>query len=60
MKYKKTNLCPTLGFPVAKSSKETLAMDLKEYSHIKMKWFLYIIDLATRYSVSSITRTKKR
>ena len=30
MKYKKTKPRPRLGFPVAKSSKETLAIDLKE------------------------------
>lgn len=60
LKYKKSKPRPIVGFPLAKSFNETIAMDLKEWSNNKKIWFLHIIDHATRYSVSSVIRSKKK
>ena len=60
LKYKKSKLQPIVRFPLAKSFNETIAMDLKEWSNSKKIWFLHIIDHATRYSVSSVIRSKKK
>ena len=35
IKYKRTKLQPVVGFPLAKTFNETMAMDLKEWSHDK-------------------------
>ena len=46
--YKKPSPKPIVGFPSARVSNQTVAMDLKEYS--KHVWFLHLIDFTTRYS----------
>ena len=35
LQYKKTKLCPIVGFPLAKTFNETLALELKQWSQNK-------------------------
>ena len=58
LKYKKPKPRHIVGFPMAKTFNETLAMDLKQWS--SNVWFVYIIDHATRYSSSCVIYTKKK
>eukprot|EP00111_Clytia_hemisphaerica_P021079 TCONS_00062116-protein len=40
---------------------ETVAMDLKEWKEGSSKtWFLHLVDHATRYSASSVIKSKKK
>ena len=60
VKYKKTKPRPIVGFPLAETFNETIAMDLKEWSHEKKIWLLHMIDHCTRYSVSCVITSKKK
>ena len=59
-KYKKAKPRPCVGLPMAKSFNETVAMDLKQFSSSPPIWFLHLIDHATRYSASSVIRSKRK
>ena len=60
IKYKRTKQQPVVGFPLAKTFNETMAMDLKEWSHDKKIWLLHMVDHATKYSVSCVITSKKK
>ena len=59
LNIKELNHKPVVGFPLAKTFNETMAIDLKNGPMIKKIWLLHMIDHATRYSVSFITSKKK-
>ena len=58
LKYKKTPPRPVVSLPLARDFNETVAMDLKHWD--KNIWFLHLIDLATRFSVSSVITSKHK
>ena len=60
IKHKRTKLRPVVGFPLAKTFNETMAMDLKECSHDKKIWLFHVIDHVARYSVSCVITSKKK
>ena len=47
-----------MSLPLARDFNETVAMDLKHWD--KNIWFLHLIDLATRFSVSSVITSKHK
>ena len=57
-KFKPTPLRPAVGFPVASSFNETVAMDLKSMGN--NLYILHMIDHATRYSSACLIRNKKK
>ena len=60
-RYKKTPSRPIVGLSLAHVFNETVAMDLKEWTEGSNKtWFLHMIDHATRYSASSIIKSKRK
>lgn len=58
--YKRAKPRPVVGFPLARTFNETLAMDLKQYSYSPSVWLLHIIDHATRFSVSCVIKSKAK
>ncbi|XP_066911985.1 uncharacterized protein [Clytia hemisphaerica] len=59
--YKKTPQRPVVGLSMAHHLNETVAMDLKEWKEGSSKtWFLHLVDHATRYSASSVIKSKKK
>ena len=56
-KFKPTPLRPAVGFPVASSFNETVAMDLKSMGN--NLYILHMIDHATRYSSACFITNKK-
>lgn len=59
-KYKRKKPTPVVALPLARRFNETVAMDLKQYSHNPNIWFLHLIDHFTRYSASCVIKTKKK
>ena len=57
-RYKKAPSHPIVGFSFAKEFNNSVAIDLKQWSHTPTIWFLHMIDLATRYSVCVIIKKK--
>ena len=57
-RFRKAPLRPCVGLPVADRFNQVVSMDLKEYE--KGKWFLHMIDTATRYSAGCLTNTKDK
>ena len=47
---------PVVGMPLAREFNECVAMDLQQYSN--GIWLLHLIDCATRFSASSVIRSK--
>ena len=60
LKYKKKKPKPIVGLPLAKTFNETVAMDLKEWSHQPTIWFLHMIDHFSQYSVSCVIHSKRK
>ena len=59
--YKKTPQRPVVGLSMAHRLNETVAMDLKEWKEGSSKtWFLHMVDHATRYSASSVIKSKRK
>ena len=56
MKYKKSPPRPAIGFPMASTFMETVALDLKYYNG---HWLLHMIDLCTRLSSAKRIPNKK-
>lgn len=59
MKYKKTPPRPIVSLPLARDFNEVVAMDLKEWDKGKNVWILHLIDLATRFSISTVIHKKE-
>ena len=57
-KLKKPPSKPVVGFPLAKTFNEVVAMDLKVYS--PGVYFLHLIDHATRYSQAVVIHNKRK
>ena len=55
--YKKPASVPTVALPLATEFNECEAMDLKHYKNDI--WLLHLIDHATRFSASSVIKSKK-
>ena len=58
IKFKRTPSRPTVSMNMAKEMNDIVAIDLKEYKKVNI-YFLHMIDLATRFSRSCITRSKE-
>ena len=59
--YKKTPQRPVVGLSMAHRFNETVAMDLKEWKEGTFKtWFLHLVDHATRYSASTVIKSKRK
>lgn len=59
--YRKTPQRPVVGLSMAHRLNETVAMDLKEWKEGMSKtWFLHMVDHATRYSASSVIKSKRK
>ena len=58
LKFKRTPSRPTVSMNMAKEMNDIVALDLKEYKKGDI-YFLHMIDLATRFSRSCITRSKE-
>ncbi|XP_045105480.1 uncharacterized protein LOC123500989 [Portunus trituberculatus] len=58
MKYKKTPSRPVVSVNMAKEFNEVVAIDLKEYKKGDI-YFLHMVDMATRFSKSCVTRSKE-
>ena len=59
--YKRAPPRQVAGLSLAHVFNETVAMDLKEWTECSTKtWFLHMIDHATRYSASSVIRSKRK
>ena len=59
-RYKKTPPRPVMCVPLARDFNEVVAMDLKEWDKRKNLWFLHLINLATRFSISAIIYRKEK
>ena len=57
-KFQSTPLRPAIGFPVASSFNETVAMDLKSIGN--NLYILHMIDYTTRYSSACLIKGIKR
>lgn len=58
MKYKKTPSRPVVSVNMAKEFNEVVAIDLKEFKRGDI-YFLHMVDMATRFSKSCITKSKE-
>ena len=54
--YKRPQPRPVVGFPVASTFNECVAMDLKQFGNVHL---LHMIDSATRLSAGAVIRSKK-
>ena len=57
-KWKKTPSRPIVSLPMATEFNETVAMDLKIWNKEKHIYILHLIDLFTRFSISTIITSK--
>ena len=57
LRFNKTPPKPVVCLPLAKSFNETVAMDLKVWSH--NLYILYLIDMFTRYTKAAFIHNKK-
>ena len=60
IKYKKTPPRPIVCMPLAKDFNEVVAMDLKEWDKRNNVWFLHLIDIATRFCISTVIHKKEK
>lgn len=60
LKYKRVPSRPVVSIPLARDFNEAVAMDLKEWDKIGNVWFLHLIDMATRFSVSTVIYSKEK
>ena len=58
LKYKRTPPRPVVSLLLGRDFDETVAIDLKHWD--KNVWFLHLIDLATRFSVSSVITSRHK
>ena len=58
-KYKRSPSSPIVSMPMAREFNETVAMDLKEWKKGEI-YFLHLIDMATRYSRSTVIYSKEK
>lgn len=59
-KYRKTPPRPVVSLPLARDFNDVVAMDLKEWDKSRHIWFLHLIDMATRFSISTVIHRKDR
>ena len=59
-KYRRTPSRPVSCIPLARDFNEVVAMDLKVWDMKKNIYFLHLIDMATRFSVSTIIYKKEK
>ena len=60
MKYRKKQIRPVVGFPLATEFNKYVAMDLKQWSYQGKVWFIHVVDYLTRYSVSCVIHSKRK
>ena len=59
-KYRRTPSRPVTCIPLAREFNEVVAMDLKVWDFKKNIYFLHLIDMATRFSVSTVIYKKEK
>lgn len=57
-RYRRPPLRPVVGFSMAREFNDTVALDLKQWQ--PKLWFCHMIDLATRYSVCEVVKSKEK